>query len=104
MKNILVCTLSRSLGMICEENIELAKTKLEQLGYNVEFSKNSNCTDSFVSTSIKRRIKDFHDAIRNNNIDIILSVLGGYNCNQLLNYIDYDLIKKNPKSIREEIR
>ena len=45
MKNILVCTLSRSLGMICEENIELAKTKLEQLGYNVEFSKNSNCTD-----------------------------------------------------------
>ena len=42
MKNILVCTLSRSLGMICEENIELAKTKLEQLGYNVEFSKNSN--------------------------------------------------------------
>ena len=34
MKNILVCTLSRSLGMICEENIELAKTKLEQLGYN----------------------------------------------------------------------
>ena len=42
---------------------------------------------------------DFHDALRNNNIDIILSVLGGYNCNQLLNYIDYDLIKKNPKII-----
>lgn len=99
MKNILVCTLSRSLGMICEENIELAKTKLEQIGYNVEFSKNSNCTDSFISTSIKRRIMDFHDALRNNNIDIILSVLGGYNCNQLLNYIDYDLIKKNPKII-----
>ena len=56
MKNIMVCTLSRSLGMICEDNIKLAKTNLEQMGYNVEFSKNSNCTDSFISTSIKKRI------------------------------------------------
>ena len=98
-KSIMVCTLSRSLGMICDENIELAKNTLEQIGFNVEFSKNSNFTDSFISSSIKKRVTDFHNAIENNNIDIILSVLGGYNCNQLLNYIDYDLIKKNPKII-----
>ena len=99
MKNIMVCALSRSLGMICEENINLAKNKLEELGYKVNFSKNSHVTDYFISSSIKQRISDFHNAIKNQNVDIILSVLGGYNSNQLLNYIDYDLIKKHPKII-----
>jgi len=99
MKNIKVCALSRSLGMICDENIKLAKEKLESLDYKVEFSKNAKVKDAFVSSSIQRRVSDFHDAIKDQNIDIILSVLGGYNVNQLLNYIDYDLIKKNPKPI-----
>lgn len=99
MKNIMVCTLSRSLGMICNENIILAKNKLEEIGFNVNFSKNAYVTDSFISSSIKKRIFDFHDAIKNKEVDIILSVLGGYNSNQLLDYIDYDLIKKYPKII-----
>ena len=99
MKNIMVCALSRSLSMICDENIELAKNKLESLGFNVMFSKNSSVSDYFISSSIKKRITDFHNAIKDSNIDIILSVLGGYNCNQLLNYIDYELIKNNPKII-----
>ncbi len=99
MKNIAVVALSRSLGMICQENINHSKQKLKELGYNVSFSKNSNVCDSFISSSIRSRISDFHEALKNNNIDIILSVLGGYNCNQLLNYIDYDLIKKSSKKI-----
>lgn len=99
MKRIMICALSRSLSMICDENIELAKKRLENIGYNIEFSKNCSVMDDFISSSIKKRVDDFHNAIKNPNIDIILSVLGGYNCNQLLNYIDYDLIKKNPKFI-----
>ena len=99
MKNIEVIAFSRSLKMICDENINYAKQKLETLGYNVFFSKNANVCDSFISSSIKKRISDLHEAITNENVDIILSVLGGYNCNQLLDYIDYDLIKKNPKKI-----
>ena len=99
MKNIMVCALSRSLKMICDENINLAKDKLEKLGYNVYFSKNSFICDLFISSSIQKRVQDFHKAIKDENIDIILAVLGGYNVNQLLNYLDYDLIKNNPKII-----
>lgn len=99
MKNIMVCTLSRSLGMICEENIEQSKRKLEQIGFHVEFSKNSSCTDIFISSSIKKRVMDLHDSLKNSNVDIILPVLGGYNCNQLLDYINYDLFRKYPKII-----
>lgn len=97
MKNIEIIALSRSLKMVCTENINLAEKKLKELGYNVSFSKNSNVCDSFISSSIKSRITDLHNAINNKNIDIILSVLGGYNCNQLLDYIDYNLLKSKPK-------
>lgn len=99
MNNIMVVALSRSLKMICTENINLSKKKLKELGYNVSFSQNSNVCDSFISSSIKSRITDLHNAINNKNVDIILSVLGGYNCNQLLDYIDYDLLKSKPKKI-----
>lgn len=99
MKNIRVCALSRSLKMICDENIRLATNKLTELGFDVSFSKNVNVSDLFISSSIKSRIRDFHEALKDENVDIILAVLGGYNSNQLLNYIDYDLIKKHPKVI-----
>ena len=99
MKKIMVCALSRSLSMICDENIELAKNKLESEYFFVNFSENARNCDLFISSSIKNRIIDFHRSIEDKNVDIILSVLGGYNCNQLLDYIDYDLIKKNKKII-----
>lgn len=99
MKSIKVCALSRSLSMICKENIKLAKDRLISLNYDVTFSENVYVSDLFISSSINQRIVDFHNAIADENVDIILSVLGGYNCNQLLNYINYDLVKNNPKII-----
>lgn len=99
MKNIRVIAFSRSLKMICDENINLAKSKLESLDFNVTFSKNCNINDSFISSSVKSRISDLNTALIDDTVDIILSVLGGYNSNQLLDYIDYELIKKHPKII-----
>ena len=99
MKNIMVCALSRSLSMIGKENIKLAKDKLESLDFNVNFSKNAKSKDAFISSSIEKRVLDFHNAIKDNKTDIVLSVLGGYNSNQLLKDLDYDLIKNNPKMI-----
>lgn len=99
MKNIEVVALSRSLAMICDENKELALKKLKELNYNVSFSKNSNVCDSFISSSIEKRVTDLHSAFKNKDNEIVLAVLGGYNCNQLLDYIDYELLKTNPKKI-----
>lgn len=56
-------------------------------------------TMSFFSTSIEHRVADLHDAFRDSNVKAILAVLGGYNSNQLLKYLDYELIKNNPKII-----
>ncbi|AKG35592.1 S66 family peptidase [Paenibacillus durus] len=90
---------SRSLSLIRVEQRELAKKKLEQLGYRVTFSKYSMDSDEFDSSSVEARIEDLHDAFRDPKVKGILTAIGGFNSNQLLPYIDYSLIKSNPKRL-----
>ncbi|KAF0818657.1 hypothetical protein KIS4809_2365 [Bacillus sp. ZZV12-4809] len=61
------------------------------------YGKNAQEHDEFFSTSIEERIEELHDAFTDPNVKGILTVIGGYNANQLLNYIDFGLIKSNPK-------
>jgi muramoyltetrapeptide carboxypeptidase LdcA involved in peptidoglycan recycling len=88
---------SRSLKMISEETRDYANRCLAELGLKVTFSKNCEISDDFTSSSIEERIADLHEAFADKNVKCILTVIGGYNSNQLLKYIDYDLIKNNPK-------
>lgn len=95
--NIRVIALSRSMGLLSQEVKEIATTRLTDFGFNVSFGKNVDEKDEFMSSSIQSRIEDLHEAFADPSIDGILTVIGGYNSNQLLSYIDYNLIKNNPK-------
>lgn len=90
---------SRSIAIVKEKQIELAIERLNKLGFTVTFGRNTSMSehDEFFSSSIDKRVEDLHEAFRDPNVKGILTVLGGYNANQLLQYIDYDLIKENPK-------
>ncbi len=88
---------SSSLSIISKENRELAVKKLEELGFKISFSQNAEEIDEFDSSSIKSRVGDLHEAFADGNVKGILTVIGGFNVNQILKYLDYDLIKKNPK-------
>jgi len=88
---------SRSLSLVTEENIKLAKENLERQGYKVTFSKNCRESDMFMSSSIKSRVSDIHQAFKDKKVKAILTVIGGFNSNELLPYLDYKLIKSNPK-------
>jgi muramoyltetrapeptide carboxypeptidase len=88
---------SNSMALLKEGQIEIAINRLETLGFKVTFGKHVYNHDEFFSTSIEERIEDLHDAFIDPNVRGILSVIGGFNSNQLLKYIDYDLIKNNPK-------
>ena len=89
---------SRSMSMISKDTINIAIKSLSELGLKVSFGKHVNeCVDEFFSSSIESRVDDLHDAFKDENVKGILSVIGGFNSNQLLSHVDYDLIKKNPK-------
>lgn len=84
---------------ITEELKEMAIKRFGELGLNLSFSNNVNEFDDFESSSIESRVSDVHQAFYDKSIKFIQTVVGGFNSNQLLRYLDYDLIKKNPKII-----
>jgi muramoyltetrapeptide carboxypeptidase len=88
---------SRSLSLLKEETLNLAKENLENQGYKVTFSKNCRESDIFMSSSIKSRVDDVHQAFKDKKVKAIFTVIGGFNSNELLPYLDYKLIKDNPK-------
>ena len=88
---------SRSMKIINSETHEIATKRLTNLGLKVTFGKNVDLCDEFTSSSIEARIEDLHEAFADKNVKAILTVIGGFNSNQLLAHIDYNLIKNNPK-------
>jgi muramoyltetrapeptide carboxypeptidase len=88
---------SNSLAVVSESVEKRAIQRLEKLGLKVSIAKHAREIDAFSSSSIELRIDDLHKAFRDQNVKAIFTTLGGYNCNQLLKHIDFELIKNNPK-------
>lgn len=88
---------SKSLAVVKGEQRRLAEKRFDELGFKISYGKNVADHDEFFSSSIEERVEDLHDAFRDPNVKAIMAVLGGYNANQLLKYIDYQCIKENPK-------
>ncbi|EKE18543.1 MAG: hypothetical protein ACD_9C00301G0005 [uncultured bacterium] len=88
---------ARSMGIISENSKLAAIERLEKFGFTLSFGKHVNEMDEFNSSSVSARLEDLHEAFADESVDAIFTVIGGYNTNQLLNLIDYELITKNPK-------
>lgn len=80
-----------------DEMKEQAIQGLEALGLKVSFGKYVNERDEFDTTTVEKRLEDLHDAFADPGVQAILPAMGGSSVNQLLKYIDYDLIQNNPK-------
>ncbi|MBL1229502.1 LD-carboxypeptidase [Enterococcus sp. BWB1-3] len=74
-----------------------AEKVLGKLGLTVSFSKNSMENDQMGSSSIESRVEDLHEAFLDPQVQGILTSIGGFNSNELLPYLDYELIGANPK-------
>lgn len=88
---------SRSLGLISPEVQQVANNRLKNLGLKISFGKHVHERDIFDSSSIQARVHDLHEAFLDAHVAAIITVIGGYNSNQLLRSIDWDIIRANPK-------
>jgi len=88
-----------SLSIISESVREIANRRFEEIGLKISFSEHSEESDEVKSSSIESRIEDFHEAFKNPSVKIVMTTIGGFNSNQLLPILDYELIKNNPKII-----
>lgn len=88
---------SSSLKRVRKDIYEKAFSYLTAQGFKVTFSKNSREMDEFSSSKIQSRVDDIHEAFADENVKMIITCIGGFNVNQILPYLNYDLIKANPK-------
>lgn len=88
---------AQSMSIISKETRAIANKAIEKLGLKLSFGKHVEESDVMQSSSIKSRLQDLHEAFADPKIKGIFTVIGGYNCNQLLDYIDWDIIRSNPK-------
>ena len=95
---VMVIAPSSPSTYIRENVMQVAKQRFNELGLQVKFAPNFH-SDLFISTpeSIQNRVDDIHTAFADKTVKGIFTILGGYHCNQLLDLLDFDLIKNNPK-------
>lgn len=70
---------------------------IERLGYKVVVGKNVNRTRGFVAASEKDRADDFNEMFERDDIDAVFVTQGGYGSAQIINRIDFDMVKEHPK-------
>lgn len=88
---------ARSCALLSEENIINAQRRLESHWFTISYGEHIFEKDMFFSSSKKSRIHDLHEAFRDISVNWILTVIWWYNSNDLLDDINYDLIRNNPK-------
>ena len=97
-----VAIVSLSSGLAGEElfrhRYEQGKKRLEEeFGLNVVTMPNALKGIDYLNEHPEERAKDFMDAIKDETIKGIFCNIGGVDTIRLLPYIDFDLIKENPK-------
>ncbi|MBR2430351.1 LD-carboxypeptidase [bacterium] len=87
-----------ALAGACEkEKIEQAVINIENLGYKVKLSENIFDKDRYLAGSDKDKLKELYNFFQDPQIKLILNARGGYGSIRLINKINYDIVKANPK-------
>jgi len=100
MKEIRIVAPSKSLDEKDNIKIKKAKEYFKEIGYEVTLGKYIFDKDEYFGcSSIQNRVTDLMNAFIDKNVEIVLCANGGYSVNQILSYLDYNIIKNNPKII-----
>lgn len=81
------------------EEIQKAKEIVEKLGFKVKFSKNLFSNTNIYSATAKEKVEDINSMFKDKEVKMIWCAKGGENSNSTFEYLDYELIKQNPKII-----
>ena len=81
------------------QRFEKGISTLKACGYRVKVATNARNRRGYVSDTAERRIEDLHELFSDDEVAMVLTSIGGDHSNQLLDGIDYDLVRKHPKIV-----
>lgn len=81
------------------EELEHARKIVEDKGFRVKYSKNLFSNTNGYSSTAKEKAEDINEMFLDSQVKMIWCAKGGENSNTTFEYIDYELIRNNPKII-----
>lgn len=82
-----------------EKYIEKSTKLFENLGYKVKFGKYVRTNTLGYGATAKQKAEDINNMFADKEVKAIICVKGGEDSNTTFDYIDYEIIKNNPKII-----
>jgi muramoyltetrapeptide carboxypeptidase len=79
------------------DDIAKAKEAADLLCIKIKFGRYVTQGSGYKSRTVKERLEDLHSMFLDVSIKGIICIRGGYGCGQLIDQIDYSLIRANPK-------
>src|SRR4051812_36538045 len=80
-----------------KERVTLSKKRLEAMGFKVRIPKNLFRKKGFLGGSDEERADEIMEAFRDPEVKAIFPGTGGYGTTRIVDKLDYDLIRRNPK-------
>lgn len=84
-------------GKVNIEKIYNAKKHFENQGYRVKLGSNIEKSQNYLAGNDEERANDLNSAFADPEINAIICARGGYGSIRLIDKIDYEIIKNNPK-------
>jgi len=77
--------------------ISKIKSKLTSLGFKVLLGRTLYEQDGFLAGNDEFRVQELHSLFKDKTVKAIIAMRGGWGCARILDKLDYQLIKDNPK-------
>ncbi|MGL5205664.1 MAG: LD-carboxypeptidase [Metamycoplasmataceae bacterium] len=77
------------------EKAKRAENLLIDNGFDILYGNLAFSNNGYTTGSPRERAKEINDLITNEKVDILLSSIGGNNTSSILEYLDYEMIRKS---------
>lgn len=82
---------------VSKDKLELGLKKLRDMGFKVKVGKTGYSNYGYLAGEDKFRAEELNNMFKDKDIDGIICLRGGYGTPRILNLLDYEMIKNNPK-------
>ncbi|QXM06601.1 S66 peptidase family protein [Crassaminicella indica] len=85
-------------GPVSREKADCAKAVLEEMGFKVKMGKSCYLSyGGYLAGEDEIRAEDVNNMFKDKDVAAIICIRGGYGCTRMMELLDIELIKKNPK-------
>ena len=84
-------------GVVDRTKLDRALERIRALGYRTKYYRDIYAQRGYLAGSDSERVAELHEAFADPECRAIFAARGGYGCIRIVDQIDFDLVRANPK-------